>query len=208
MIDIRLRHKYAIAAAGLAIGFLSAPAGAQAQNGPAAVIATYQAGLLATMKRAKTLGYTGRYKMLTPVVRKAFDLPYLARRAAGRRWRSFSAPQRARYAKAFASLSISSHATRFKGFSGEGFRTMGVDDPGRGYRLVRTEVVRPKAKNVKIAYLMQKRGGRWKIIDVFLKGTISEVATRRSEFTAILRDKGVDTLIRKIEHTVARAGSS
>jgi phospholipid transport system substrate-binding protein len=119
-----------------------------------------------------------------------------------------SAPQKKRYAKAFSALSISSHATRFKGYSGESFRFLGVDDPGRGYRLVKTEVVRPGKSAIKVAYLMQQRGGAWKIIDVFLKGTISEVATRRSEFSAVLRDKGVEILIRDIERKVATAGSS
>jgi phospholipid transport system substrate-binding protein len=183
-----------------------AGAAAQAQSGPADLVRTYQAGLLATMKRAKALGYSGRVKALEPVVAKAYDLPYLARRAAGRFWRQFSADQKARYVKAFAALSVSSHATRFKGFSGESFRTLGVDDPGRGYRLVRTEVVQPGKENVKVAYLTQQRGGSWKIIDVFLKGTISEVATRRAEFSAVLRDKGIDALIRDIQRKVAEAG--
>ena len=87
-------------------------------------------------------------------------------------------------------------------------RTLGVDDPGRGYRLVRTEVVRPGKNSIKVAYLTQQRGGRWKIIDVFLKGTISEVATRRAEFTAVLRDKGTDALIRNIQRKVSEAGGS
>ena len=195
----------------VAAGVLAAtvgPAPASAEGGPAAVVKVYQAGLLATMKQAKDLGYAGRYRKLAPVVAKAFDLTYLGRRAAGRRWRKFTAAQKARYAKAFAALSISSHASRFNGFSGESFRQLSVDDPGRGYKLVKTEIVRPGKSAVKVAYLMQQRGGKWKIIDVFLKGTISEVATRRSEFSAVLRDKGVDSLIRDIERKVATAGSS
>ncbi len=187
---------------------MAAGAPAWAETGPSNVIKVYQAGLLATMKRAKDLGYAGRYKKLAPVVSRAFDLSYLGRRAAGRRWRSFSQAQKTRYAKAFGALSISSHASRFKGFSGESFRQLSVDDPGRGYRLVRTEIVRPGKSAIKVAYLMQRRGGRWKIIDVFLKGAISEVATRRSEFSAVLRDKGIDMLIRDIERKAATAGSN
>jgi phospholipid transport system substrate-binding protein len=32
-------------------------------------------------------------------------------------------------------------------------------------------------------------------VDVYLDGTISELATRRSEFSSILRDRGIDGLI-------------
>ena len=35
----------------------------------------------------------------------------------------------------------------------------------------------------------------WQIADVYLNGTISELATRRSEFAAILRTRGINGLI-------------
>jgi MlaC protein len=37
--------------------------------------------------------------------------------------------------------------------------------------------------------------GRWLISDIYLDGAISEVATRRSEFAAILKNDGIDGLI-------------
>jgi phospholipid transport system substrate-binding protein len=42
---------------------------------------------------------------------------------------------------------------------------------------------------------MRKNGDSWLISDIYLDGAISEVATRRSEFAAILRTDGVDGLI-------------
>ncbi len=41
-------------------------------------------------------------------------------------------------------------------------------------------------------------------IDVFLKGTISEVATRRSDFSAIMRNQGFDALIAAIDDKVRK----
>jgi len=35
----------------------------------------------------------------------------------------------------------------------------------------------------------------WQIRDIYLSGTISELATRRSEFAAILRVQGIDGLV-------------
>ncbi len=46
-----------------------------------------------------------------------------------------------------------------------------------------------------INYLMRRSDGAWRIADVYLTGTISELATRRSEFSSVLRDQGVDGLI-------------
>jgi len=43
--------------------------------------------------------------------------------------------------------------------------------------------------------MMRRNGNAWLISDIYLDGAISEVATRRSEFAAILRADGVDGLI-------------
>ena len=43
--------------------------------------------------------------------------------------------------------------------------------------------------------MMRRSGGNWLISDIYLDGAISEVATRRSEFAAILKTEGIDGLI-------------
>jgi phospholipid transport system substrate-binding protein len=35
----------------------------------------------------------------------------------------------------------------------------------------------------------------WRIVDVYLDGTISELARRRDEFTSIIKNQGLDGLI-------------
>jgi phospholipid transport system substrate-binding protein len=41
-------------------------------------------------------------------------------------------------------------------------------------------------------------------MDVYLSGTISELATRRSEFAAVLRQDGADGLVRALEQRSSR----
>jgi phospholipid transport system substrate-binding protein len=43
--------------------------------------------------------------------------------------------------------------------------------------------------------MMRRNGDGWLISDIYLDGAISEVATRRSEFAAILRSDGIDGLV-------------
>jgi phospholipid transport system substrate-binding protein len=43
--------------------------------------------------------------------------------------------------------------------------------------------------------MMRRNGESWLISDIYLDGAISEVATRRSEFSTILRNEGIDSLI-------------
>ena len=42
---------------------------------------------------------------------------------------------------------------------------------------------------------MRRSGDTWLISDIYLDGSISELATRRSEFAAILHSQGIDGLI-------------
>jgi hypothetical protein len=43
--------------------------------------------------------------------------------------------------------------------------------------------------------MMRRNGDSWLISDIYLDGAVSEVATRRSEFAAILKSQGIDGLI-------------
>jgi phospholipid transport system substrate-binding protein len=46
---------------------------------------------------------------------------------------------------------------------------------------------------------MREGDAGWQIVDVFLQGTISELATRRSEFSAVLRRDGPEALVQLIQ---------
>jgi phospholipid transport system substrate-binding protein len=56
---------------------------------------------------------------------------------------------------------------------------------------------------VTLNYLMRQGDGKWQIIDVYLSGTISELATRRSEFTSVIRRDGAQGLLQLLDRRVA-----
>ena len=60
---------------------------------------------------------------------------------------------------------------------------------------VKSQIVKANGDPVNVDYLMRRNGEGWLISDIYLDGAISEVATRRSEFGAIIRSQGVDGLI-------------
>lgn len=55
---------------------------------------------------------------------------------------------------------------------------------------------------VNIDYVMRENNGVWQIADVCLDGTISQLATQRPEFGAILRRDGFDGLIATLQRKV------
>ncbi len=50
---------------------------------------------------------------------------------------------------------------------------------------------------------MRKTQEGWRVIDVFLKGTISELATKRSEYSTTLTNQGFDGLMAIFEQKIS-----
>ena len=171
---------------------------AQAADPAAAQIESFDQALLNVMKQAKSLGVQGRYRELQPAVERAFDLPAMTRFAVGPKWSTVSPGDQAALVKAFTRLTVASYAHNFDGYDGEKFvldpqvQTRGPD------KLVKTRIVPSKGEATDIAYRMRQSGGGWKVIDVYYKGSISELATRRSDFAGTMDSGGAPALIQKI----------
>jgi len=69
------------------------------------------------------------------------------------------------------------------------------EQPAPSGVMVRSQIIKANGELVKVDYMMRRNGGDWLIADIYLDSAISEVATRRSEFAAILRADGIDGLI-------------
>ncbi len=170
---------------------------------PRNIVETYYTALGKVLRNAKTLGFAGRYKALDPAIARSFDIPFMARVAVGPFWRKFTKDQQARVAVRMQGLSTATYAARFDSYAGEKFEVLESATTARGDVLVRTRIIKSDGKPVTINYLLRKRAQGWRIIDVHLKGTISELARWRAEFSSILRRAGYDGLIAAIDKKVA-----
>lgn len=180
------------------------PIGARADaESPKNVIDNYHAVILAAMEKAKQLGFEGRFKMLDPVITKSFDLALMARYTVGRYWNGMLPEQQERLVKDFAKFSVANFADRFDDYSGERFETLKEQTTSRGDVIVFTAIDKPDGDQVKINYILRKEDDHWRIIDVFFEGSISELATRRSEYSAVILNHGVDQLLTLIEQKTA-----
>ena len=74
--------------------------------------------LLATMKNGRTLGQTGRYAALAPVVNNLFDMPFMAQLAVGPSWDTLSPAQQQQIVVAFGRY-VSRYRRPLRQYSGE-----------------------------------------------------------------------------------------
>ena len=178
--------------AGLCIGLLSSPFAAQADGGET-VQGLYDA-LLNTMKNGRALGQSGRFAQLAPVIRRSFDTASMARLSVGPSWSGLTDAQRQLLTESYGRYISAIYADRFDGYAGQKFEITG-EQPVPAGMMVKSQIIKADGEPVKVDYLMQRSGDSWLICDIYLDGAISEVATRRSEFAAILRNEGIDGLI-------------
>jgi phospholipid transport system substrate-binding protein len=176
-----------------------------ANAGPASdLIAKLNAVFIDVMQNAKALGYQGRYEKLEPALVEAYDFPEMTRVTTGRYWRNFTDDQKQQVVAAFHDLSIATYAARFDGFSGERFEILGEEPAPAGNLRVNNQIVPASGEPIHIDYLLRQDDGKWRIIDVYLKSSVSELAVRRAEFTDTLAKGGFEGLLADLKAKVAK----
>jgi phospholipid transport system substrate-binding protein len=182
------------------------PAAAMGNGGTDTVRSLYDT-LLTTMRNGPALGARGRYARIEPVVRQVFDIPFMTRLAVGPEWNSLDEGQRQQVAQAFERYIAAIYAERFDSYAGERLQVTG-ERQSPGGTIITSQIVKSNGEPVNVNYLVRNNGGMWQIADVYLDGTISELATRRSEFASILRTGGINGLIQALNtkaNALARA---
>jgi len=154
------------------------------------------------MKQADKLGVRGRYDKLAPVIRSTYDLAAMTRLAIGPDWNTIPPEQQTALVDSFARRTIATYANRFDGWSGQSFDVDPEVETRNTGRLVRTKLIRPPEFPITLNYLMRGSGDTWKIVDVYLAGTISELASQRTEFAAILKKGGAAALIETLHQQI------
>jgi phospholipid transport system substrate-binding protein len=178
--------------------------GAAAADSPTAVIQHVYDVLLSVMKEAKHLSFDQRYQRLAPVIAQAYNLPLMTRLAIGPGWAQLQPAQQQRLTEIFSRYTISVYANRFDDYGGERFEVDPSPVANPNGVLVQTRLIKSDGDKVTLNYLMrQDAGGPPQVIDVYLSGTISELATRRSEFSGVLQQSGADGLVKLLEDRTA-----
>lgn len=189
-------------AAALALIVLPQVAAATPTGGGDTVRSFYYT-LLATMKDGRVLGESGRYARLAPVVRRTFDVPFMTRIAVGPSWAALTPAQQRQAIAAFGRYISAMYADRFDSYSGEKLLVTG-EQPYAAGMIVKSRIVTADGKPVDINYMMRRHDNSWQISDVYLDGTISELATHRAEFAAILQREGIEGLIAALNRKADR----
>jgi phospholipid transport system substrate-binding protein len=143
--------------------------------------------------RAKLLG------LIEAKVLPHFDFTSMTALALGQNWRKANPEQKARLTEEFKILLVRTYASALAAFSDQrfDFRPLRAK-PTDTDVVVQVRVLQAGAQPVPIDYSMQKTAAGWKAYDVMVGG-VSLVANYRTEFSNIVRQSGIDGLIKNLE---------
>jgi phospholipid transport system substrate-binding protein len=185
----------------LVLGF-TLTAGAQ-QLAPEQLVQKVTEEVLASIKSDKQLAAGDKQKALKLAEEKV--LPYIdfdeaTRLAVGRAWSQATPEQRKKLVAEFRNMLVRTYSNAIEGYQGQTLKVL----PSRGGKAdakdeatVRAQFVRAGGKPLPIEFQMHKSTDSWKVYDIAVEG-ISLVLTYRSEFDAVVKQEGIDGLIKRL----------
>ena len=126
------------------------------------------------------------------------DFREAARLALGRSWARATPEQRRQVVAEFRAMLVRTYASAIDAYRGQTLQVLPVRmKPADTDVTVRNRYLRPGATPVAIEYQMHKTAQGWKIYDIVVEG-VSLVITYRSEFDAVVKQDGIEGLIRRL----------
>ena len=185
----------------LLLFLFAGPGLAQQDLGPEELVKKVTEDVLAAIKTDKELAAGDKQKALKLAEEKILpliDFEEATRLAVGRSWREATPEQKKKLVAEFRSMLVRTYSNALEGYQGQTMKVLpSRTKPGDTEATVRNQYLRPGGKPVPIDYQMRKTDQGWKIYDITVEG-ISLVLTYRSEFDAVVKQDGLDGLIKRL----------
>ncbi|HUT40771.1 MAG TPA: ABC transporter substrate-binding protein [Gammaproteobacteria bacterium] len=137
------------------------------------------------------------YDLVSTIVLPYFDFERMSQWVLGKNWRTATPEQRDRFVEQFRALLVRTYGQALSDYANEKIIYLPfAGDLSAPTVTVRTEIEQA-GSTIPISYSMYRSRDGWKVYDVAISG-VSLVTNYRSSFGNIIRDKGIDNLIRQL----------
>ena len=99
-------------------------------------------------------------------------------------------------------MTVAGYAKNFAEFGGEQFVVDPMVKTRNEDKIVETKLIGGDHSIVPFNYRMHFTDGKWKIVDVYLNGYVSQLALRRADFSSTIASSGASGLVKKINELV------
>ena len=137
------------------------------------------------------------YELVADIVLPYFDFRRMSQWVLGKNWRSATPEQRERFVLEFRKLLVRTYGNALMGYADEKIVYLPfTSDTSARTVTVRTEIDQGGSA-IPISYSMYNSEDGWKVYDVAISG-VSLVTNYRSTFGNIIRNEGMDKLIKEL----------
>ena len=174
---------------------------ARAQEAPDQLVKTVTLEVVDLIAKDKDIRAGDRAKLVQLIDAKVlphFNFGAMTALALGQSWNKANADQKKRLTEEFRTLLVRTYASALAAYSEQkfDFRPLRAK-PTDTDVTVQVRVLQQGAQPVPIDYSMEKTAAGWKVYDVMVGG-VSLVANYRTEFNNVVRESGIDGLIKNL----------
>ena len=135
--------------------------------------------------------------LIDDVVKNSYDLEKMGKIIIGVDWKQIDINTQKEFINVFKRFISVNYFRRFNKINELDFEHQIVKPLGDKFKLARV-ILKADNEKLKIDYLLSFKSEKWKIFDVLIDGSISEVATKKSDFKKIIKEEGVSGLIKNL----------
>ena len=137
-------------------------------------------------------------KNVLKVINLTYDVEKMLKMIIGADWKNQENEKKKELIIVFKEYISKNYLKRFSKINDVSFSNEKKEKISSEFFLVRSNLVVKKEK-ISIDYLLSYRDNTWKIFDVLLDGSVSEIATKKSEFRIYIKEKKIDELIEALK---------
>ena len=135
--------------------------------------------------------------LMDDVVKNSYDLEKMGKMIIGVKWKKVEIKMQKEFIDVFKRFISVNYLRRFNKINDLDFEHQSVRVIEDKFRLAGVILIADNER-IKIDYLLSFNNDQWKIFDVLLDGSISEIATKKSDFKKIINEQGVSGLIKNL----------
>ena len=132
------------------------------------------------------------------VINRTYDTEKMLKMIIGSDWKNQENEKKNELIMVFEKYISKNYLNRFSKIQDVSFSNEKKEKISSDFFLVRSNLI-IKQEKISIDYLLHLKEDTWKIFDVLLDGSVSEIATKKSEFRIYIKEKKIDELIKALK---------
>ncbi len=138
-------------------------------------------------------------KKVQSVISNTYNIERMLALIIGEVWKKSISKDQMALKKVFEEYIAKNYILRFKNIESLEFGKLEINQAGKNYRMAKTKLIINSKDIVPLNYLLDQTNNSWKIFDVLIDGSISEIATKKSEFKSFTNQEDLKPLLEALQ---------